>query len=222
MSTKGDNNDECGWGRKKSLCCNPPNDIDPNIPVPLENLFPELPPPGSDVKFDAQVLAGFGGSGAETTPDNPSEDPDFGAFGFVLIAGPKEEVSSFSKRDGSHIEVVDCASITSSGRQTARIFCSHDGDDSNCDDVLQGGLDGTIVRMPDNCGLGSYAVAHSLKRSEDQTLPGHLVKRMPASKEVMDLEFSYDFGLTKRQSDDVFIRIDYSYVAFPSTFYRII
>ncbi|KAL6362867.1 hypothetical protein LRP88_04181 [Fusarium phalaenopsidis] len=33
---------------------------------------------------------------------------------------------------------------------------------------------------------------------------------MPASKEVMDLEFSYDFGLAKRQSDDVFIRIDYS------------
>ncbi|KAF5671745.1 hypothetical protein FHETE_3958 [Fusarium heterosporum] len=210
-STKGDGSNHCGKGRSKSLCCNPPNDIDPFTPTDLENLFPDVPSPDDQVKYDLQLLGELG-SGLEVVPGNVGEhhDPNSGAFGFVLIAGPKDSVSSFSKRDGSHIEILDCPSITESGRQTARIFCSNDDLDSNCDDVLEGGIDGTVVRMPDGCGPGSYVVAHSIMRSEDQRLPGHLVKRMPPGKEVMDFEFSYDFGLIKRGADDIYLRIDYS------------
>ena len=91
--------------------------------------------------------------------------PNSGAFGFVVIADSPDVVSSFSKRDDSHIEIVDCVSITSTDRQTVQIYCTNDGGDSNCDQVLEGGLEGTIVRMPDNCGPDQYAVAHSLKES---------------------------------------------------------
>ncbi|KAH6871039.1 hypothetical protein B0T10DRAFT_417778 [Thelonectria olida] len=213
-SNRGGGKWACGvTGRKKSLCCNAPNDIDPYTPVDLKYLFPDPPAADDTIKFDLQVLGGFGGSGAGSTKDTSIKDPASGVFGFVLIAGPKDSVSSIDKRDGSHVEVVDCASIQSSERQTTRIICTNDGADSNCDDMLEGGLDGTILRMPDECGPGTYVVAHSLRRSDNQTLPTHLCERMAASKEVMDLEFSYEFQNVKRGTDDIYFRADYSNIA---------
>ncbi|KAF7558456.1 hypothetical protein G7046_g5708 [Stylonectria norvegica] len=85
-----------------------------------------------------------------------------------------------------------------SERQTERIFHSN-----NCEDMMEEGHDGTIIRMPDDCGPGQYIVAHSLKPSQNQTLPGHLEEKLPDSKKVLDLESSY-FNLVKRASDDVY------------------
>ncbi|KAM0283185.1 hypothetical protein ACHAO9_009835 [Fusarium lateritium] len=170
----------------------------PYTPVPLESIFPEVPPEDSSIKYDLQILGGFTGSGAETTHENTNNNPAFAPFGFVLIAGPKDAVSSISKRDDSHIEVVDCSGITLSGSQSVRIFCSNDNDESNSDDMLEGGLEGTVLRMPDNCGPATYVIAQSLKVSEDQSLPGHLVKRKPDNREVLDLIFHYDFKRVKR------------------------
>jgi hypothetical protein len=163
------------------------------------------------VQWDLQTLGGgFSNAGGGTGGSNLANDPNLGSFGFVLIAGPSDVVSLFSKRDASDIEFVDCFSLIHSERQVTRIFCSSDADDSNCDDVLQGGVDGTVVRMPDACGLGTYIVVHSLKDSDDQSLPNHLYKRKATTKTIMDLEFSYDFGLMKRADEDVYLRIDYS------------
>lgn len=213
LSTYGDSSSMCGVaGRKKSLCCNPPEDIELFTPVPLKYLFPDPPPVTDLVKWDLQILGGYVGSGEEgaLVSQNPSADPNNGAFGFVLISGPKDVVSTFSKRDNSHIEVLDCESIESEEKQRLRFICTNDSDDSNCDDILDGGLEGTVIRMPENCGPGSYIVAHSMKRSEDQSIPHHLFKRSVPSRDVMDLEFSYDFKLMKRSDEKVQFRIDYS------------
>lgn len=201
----------CAGGRKKALCCSAPDHVEPFTPVLLENIFPEVPPVTDPAKWDLQMLGGaYGNGGGAASGENTLQDPNAGPFGFVLIAGPPEVVSSFSKRDESQMEFVDCSSITSTARQTARIYCTNDGDDSNCDQVLEGGLDGTIIRMPDECGPGHYVVAHSLKPSADQSLPDHLKKRVAASRPVLDLEFSYNFGLMKRADEPVYLRIDYS------------
>jgi hypothetical protein len=64
--------------------------------------------------------------------------------------------------------------------------------------------------MPENCGPGAYVVAHSLRKSEDQTLPTGVAKRAASNRDVMDFEFSYDFGLMKRSDDKVQLRVDYS------------
>ncbi|KAM0209954.1 hypothetical protein ACHAQI_006066 [Fusarium lateritium] len=182
----------------------------PYTPVPLESIFPEVPPEDSSIKYDLQILGGFTGSGAETTHENTNNNPAFAPFGFVLIAGPKDAVSSISKRDDSHIEVVDCSGITLSGSQSVRIFCSNDNDESNSDDMLDGGLEGTVLRMPDNCGPATYVIAQSLKVSEDQSLPGHLVKRKPDNREVLDLIFHYDFKRVKRSDEKIYMRVDWS------------
>ncbi|PKY09339.1 hypothetical protein P168DRAFT_324321 [Aspergillus campestris IBT 28561] len=210
LSGYGDSATLCGVaGRKKSLCCAPPDNVELFTPVALENLFPDPPPETDSVKWDLQFLGGYANNG-QTTPRVPITNPNDGAFGFVLITGPKDIVSSLSKRDGSHVEFVDCPSITSSERQKTRLICTTDEEDSNCDDILDGGLEGTVVRMPDNCGPGSYAVAHSLSPSGNQTLPPSLTKRMASSRKVMDLEFSYDFTLMKRSDEKVQLRVDYS------------
>lgn len=208
MSSHGDIQPQCsGPGRKKSLCCNPPDGVDPISPVALENIFPELPPADANVRFDLQRL------GSDRLKDTlaPGGDPNLQAFGFVLIAGPKEVVSSFNyKRDGSHVEVVDCSSISAAGIQKVRILCTNDSEDSNCDDVLDGGLKGTVVRMPDGCGPGQYAIAHSISQSSDQRLHADLEERRAGFRPVMDFEFSYDFANIKRSESPVLLRVDYS------------
>ncbi|KAG9759588.1 glycoside hydrolase family 18 protein, partial [Aureobasidium melanogenum] len=213
LSGYGDSSTLCGVaGRKKSLCCNAPDSVDPFTPVPLDEIFPEVPPATYPSRWDLQYLGGgidpYGNG--ELDGNNNLKDPNLGPFGFVLISGPKDVVASFSKRDDSHMEFVDCPSINSTSRQKTRIFCNNDGPDSNCADVMENGLDGTVVRMPDHCGPGQYIVAHSIKRSEDQSLPRHLANRKPSTHEVQDLEFSYDFGLMKRSDEKVYLRIDYS------------
>lgn len=208
MSRYGGSQTLCsGPGRRKSLCCNPPDGVDPISPVALEDIFPELPSTDAKVRFDLQRL------GSDRLKDTlaPGGDPNLEAFGFVLIAGPKDVVSSFNqKRDGSHVEVVDCSSISAAGIQRARIVCTNDSEDSNCDDVLEGGPEGTVVRMPDGCGPGQYAVVQSISQSSDQRLHADLEKRRARSRPVMDLEFSYDFANIKRSDSPVLLRIDYS------------
>jgi hypothetical protein len=212
LSSYGSSSTACSLaGRQKSLCCDAPDHVEPFTIAPLENLFPEVPPVTDPVKWDLQILGGASGVGSgPVDADNKLQLPNIGAFGFVVIAGSPDVVSSFSKRDDSHIEFVDCISIKSTDRQTVQIYCTNDGEDSNCDQVLEGGIEGTVVRMPDNCGPGQYIVAHSLKESNTKDLPAQLVKRIAPTRPVMDLEFSYDFGLMKRSDEKVYLRIDYS------------
>jgi chitinase len=200
---------------RRVFCCNPPDDTELFTPVPLEYLFRDPPPVTDPVKWDLQILGGYVGSGEQGAmiSNNPTADPNYGAFGFVLISGPKDVVSTFSKRDNSHIEILDCESIVSEEKQSLRFVCTNENDNSNCDDILDGGLEGTVIRMPENCGPGSYIVAHSMKISEDQSIPHHLFKRLVPTREVMDLEFSYDFKLMKRSDEKVQFRVDYSNIA---------
>ncbi|KAM0226645.1 hypothetical protein ACHAP5_012368, partial [Fusarium lateritium] len=213
-SERGDGKWECNiGGRQKSLCCNAPSGVLPYTSVPLESIFPEVLPEDSSIKYDLQILGGFTGSSAETTHENTNNNLAFVPFGFVLIAGPKDAVSSMSKRDDSHIEVVDYSGITLSGSQSVRIFCSNDSDESNCDDMLEGGLEGTVLRMPDNCGPATYVIAQSLEVSEDQSLPGDLIKRKTENREVLDLIFHYDFKRVKRSDEKIYMRVDWSNIA---------
>ncbi|KAF2460036.1 hypothetical protein BDY21DRAFT_361899 [Lineolata rhizophorae] len=199
--TFGDSSSSCHWGRKKVCCCNPP-DISPFLPVPLEDLFPELPDPENAVKYDLQAGLSHTGTG-KTAPNN-------GVLGFVVIDGPKNAVSNANKRDGSHLEFIDCDNVNGEERQAVRYVCTVAGLDSNCDDMFLDGIEGTILKMPDNCGPGTWAVAHEVRVSSNQTLPAHLDN---LDFTVMELTFDYNFGLSKRDSGDIYMRVDYSSVS---------
>lgn len=191
----------CWWGRQKPLCCNTPNNLSPFLPVSLDKLFPTLPPDSDIPVFDKSTI----GSGPSLVGEaNPQ------AFGLVVIDGPPGAVKSLRKRDGSHISFVDCDQERGNGRGIAQFVCMNDSKHSNCKDMHLGGLAGTILAMPDDCGFASYVVAHSVMPSLNQTLRGELRERAPPGAVLYDLEYSYDFSLAKRDSGDIYVRVDYS------------
>lgn len=105
--------------------------------VSLGNIFPTLPPVEDLPQFQTAV------------EDNSNPDPDNAGFGWVIIVGPKAAVTSFGKRDGSHMELFDCpTSRDDNGLHTAKAVCMHDRD--ACFEIFEGGVEGTIVRMPDH------------------------------------------------------------------------
>ena len=203
LDPAGDTGSTCWWGRQKPFCCNTPKDLNPFLPVSLDKLFPTLPPTTDIPLCDLQQIQSGVSLVGESNPQ---------AFGLVVIDGAEDAVANLARRDGSHLEFLSCNRHLrdDGGVYTAQFLCMNDSSDSNCDDMHKGGLSGTIVRMPDDCGFATYAVAHAVTVSSSQAIPDHLKKRKPASSMVYDLHYSYDFKLAKRDAGDIFFRVDYS------------
>jgi chitinase len=116
------------------------------------------------------------------------------------------------KRDGSHWELFDCPLEHTENLQSVKALCADSSPSSNCDDIHMGdGVHGTIVEMPQGCGPGRYAVAHSLQEADDYILPHHLHQRGLASSKVYDFTFDYNFERIPQQArEKILLRIDYS------------
>ncbi|KAI1798649.1 chitotriosidase-1 [Daldinia bambusicola] len=204
LDPMGDTGSYCAGGlssRQKPLCCNSPQDLNPFLPVPLEDLFPTLPPTVDVPAFDQQSLSRSGSL--------VGESEHIQAFFFLVIDGPPGTVSNADKRDGSHLEFITRGVHQGQEPQLAYYVCMNDSAGGNCDDMHLDGLAGTILRMPSNMGFATYAVAHAV-RETNYSSPPHLAKRAPAGAKVFELEYSYNFSKVKRDSGDIFFRVDYS------------
>lgn len=206
LDDEGDTGQVCvgQWAsRKKPLCCNTPENLNPFLPVPLENLFPTLPPSGDIPAFDSQTLSKL------PTLQGANEAP--GAFFFLVIDGPPGTVSNANKRSGSHLEFITRGLHYGQDSQTAHFVCMDDSSESNCDDMYLDGLEGTVLSMPQGMGFATYAVAHAVRELTNfSSVPHHLARRAPLGAKVHELEYSYDFSRVKRDGGDVYLRVDYS------------
>lgn len=129
----------------------------------------------------------------------------------MVITSPEAIQVSLDKRDGSHWEVFDCFDSETEGEHSVRMVCTDHSPNSNCNKIHLGhGAPGTILEMPTGCGPGKYAVAKSLGRSTNQTLPHHLAKRSLIGNEVYDLKFDYDFARVPRDLGNSQMRVDFS------------
>ncbi|KAK4069890.1 CAZyme family GH18 [Trichoderma aggressivum f. europaeum] len=181
--------------------------------VDLKNLFPteDLPLSGTRPEFG---FVPFGSSGSLADPS-----PDSGPFGFLLIAGDSHVIAKLRKRDGDPEPMVflDCPfgvkDQPKDKAQTARVTCLSE-DLRECFRVLERGVEGTIVEMPDNsllqCAPNMFARAISLEISVDQSIPPS-VGRAPTSP-VYDFSFDFNLGLMRRDTNNTSIRVDYSNV----------
>ncbi|KFA55929.1 hypothetical protein S40293_08857 [Stachybotrys chartarum IBT 40293] len=204
LDAYGDNGRACAGGlngRRKPLCCNTPEDLNPFLPVPLDHLFPELPPEENLPAFDHEILS--------YEPSLAGENPNPMAFFFVVIDGPPSAVSNLNKRDGSHIEFITKGQHHGQEPQTAQFVCMNGSLESNCNDMNLDGIDGTVLRMPHGMGFARYVVAHSVQET-NVSVPGHLSKRAPDNAKVQELVYSYNFSRVRRDAGDVYVRIDYS------------
>ncbi|MCJ1405653.1 hypothetical protein MMC11_008882 [Xylographa trunciseda] len=201
----GDSSSSCNWGRTKVCCCNAPANEPYFLPVDLGDIFPTLPPVADNVKFDLQT---------DIKGSNPGSDPNKGAFGWVIIDGPASVVTSSKvKRDGSpsNLRFINCEDVKGSERQQVKFICLDNGPESDCDDMMAGGIAGTIIEMPDNCGLGKYAVAHEVADAKNQDLPSYFADIQNTTVKVLTID--YQFNLVRRDSStEIFFRVDYSSV----------
>ncbi|KAJ5551531.1 hypothetical protein N7461_006229, partial [Penicillium sp. DV-2018c] len=190
----------CRGDEEPRLCCKV-KDNSAFLPMAPDKIFPEVPPDDYDYADLGQSLARY--ADIYTSLETVAQ---------LVIAGPSDVVSNLDKRDGSHTTFLSCEGIHDRGLQTARIACMKDGEDSNCDDILLNDLEGTIFKMPENCGPGKYAVARSLEVSRNQSFPDRVLQKRDSIRPVMDLSFDYNFEKIKRADEKVYIRLDYSNV----------
>ncbi|KAI1340016.1 hypothetical protein F5Y15DRAFT_423445 [Xylariaceae sp. FL0016] len=138
--------------------------------VPLEYLFPNGYVPANDSTIN-YGLVNFGGQAS-----GGSTDPSKTGFGFMLVAGDSFAVSNHKRQAGAPepFVFIDCpvkeAEHDTSTVHTARVVCLSD-DLHGCFQVLERGIEGTVVTMPDNCFGDSIARAISLELATDQFIP---------------------------------------------------
>jgi chitinase len=171
------------------------------------NLFPHPGPKENTEKLDIKIDTGVG-SGSTNSKDAANDH----AFGFYIMSGPENEITSVAKRDGSHWELFDCDNSVGEERQTIKAVCTDSSENSNCDVIFRGGVESTVIEMPGDCGPGKYAVAWNLEPSTNHDhIRHHLEKRGLSDNAVFDLTFDYDFShFEKRDQSNVLLRIDYS------------
>ncbi|KFY47830.1 hypothetical protein V496_10420 [Pseudogymnoascus sp. VKM F-4515 (FW-2607)] len=161
--------------------------------VDLYRLFPNEDYPTDD-KNPRYGMVNFG-NGANLGETNPSKT----GFGFFLVAGESHAVSKLKRQAGDPkpFTFLDCpANVTSQPddqAQVARVVCLSE-DVEGCFRVMERGVEGTVIEMPDNCAPGTFARAISLNASSD----------------VFEFAFDYKFKLVRKDSDQTSIRMDYA------------
>lgn len=128
--------------------------------VDIKYLFPteDLPVTGAVSNYG---LINFGGLSSSAGYLDPSKT----AFGFLLIAGDSYVVTQLRKRDGlpDPFVFLDCPTDVTdqpkSKTQQARVTCMTD-DLQGCFRVMERGVEGTIVEMPDDVSRFSHRQIH--------------------------------------------------------------
>ncbi|KAA8895207.1 hypothetical protein FN846DRAFT_348546 [Sphaerosporella brunnea] len=200
---------KCVLGRNKVFCCDPPNGDSAFLPVPLENLFPDASSFAASVVPEYDLA--FDDENAPT--DLVTPDPNEEAFSWIImVAEDENDLTSLRKRDGSDLEVFDCPDVHSKdfSTQKIRVVCMNDGPESNCEEIRNGGVLGTIVRLPGHCTQDEYVRAVSFEESLNRTIPHHIAKRAVKSYKVYDLHFDYNFKQLRRDGGEVYFRADVS------------
>ncbi|GMG36370.1 unnamed protein product [Aspergillus oryzae] len=197
---------------KPAFCCPLPlSNGSAFLPVPLENLFPDAD--SFSDSYTTTFSEVFDGSQDETSSKVSGTDPNKKAFTWMAMVGEAEDVQSFDKRDGSHLEPFDCPDTHEEdfGVQQAKAVCVGGTDEeNNCEDIFHGGVEGTVVRLPAHCGPDAYVRAVRFQRSSNFTLPGHLRKRHPTAYKVYDFHYDYDFHNLRRDGGEVYFHADLS------------
>jgi chitinase len=202
---------KCNKGRQQAFCCDPPfTDGSPFLPVPLENLFPGA----ADFPENYNpVFAEAFDSDEDLVPGaSSSQDPNKESFAWIIMVGSSADVQSFEKRDGSHLELFDCPNTHPDdfSVQRARAICLTDSPDHDCEAIMEGGVEGTVVKLPAHCGPDQWVRAVSYKESMDQRLPRHLIKRAKPHHRIYEFHYDYNFRKLRRDGGEVHVRIDAS------------
>lgn len=145
---------------------------------------------------------------------------------WVIVVGCDHDVQTLDKRQGSHLDVFDCPDTHPDdfSVQSLRAVCTEESADNNCQDILLGGAENTVLRLPPDCGPDDYVRVVSFSRLENATAPAHLTKRLVNAPKVYEIRYDYDFGKVREKKErqqrgldaradgcgDIYFRVDTS------------
>ncbi|UKZ63160.1 uncharacterized protein TrAtP1_004390 [Trichoderma atroviride] len=221
-----DEGDWCFFGTTHSLCCDPGEGFESGIlPVELDHIFPE-----SD-KFTANDVPSYAEAfyqdkdSKPLDPGNPN-DPNTSPFAWVIVVGCDHDVQTLDKRQGSHLDVFDCPDTHPDdfSVQSLRAVCTDESPGNNCQDILLGGAENTVLRLPPDCGPDDYVRVVSFSRLENATAPAHLTRRLANAPKIYEIRYDYDFGKVREKKErqqrgldaradgcgDIYFRVDTS------------
>jgi chitinase len=133
--------------------------------VDLDRLFPKeyIPADTSGTEYGL-VTFGPGSESGELDPTNSG-------FGFLIAVGDSHGLTQLKKRSGRPDPFIflDCPEHVLDQPidkpQKARVVCTSE-DVEGCFRVMERGVEGTMVEMPDDCAPNSFARAISLELAE--------------------------------------------------------
>ena len=211
------------------LCCEPPSTWNKDWPVDPEKLW--------DVHFNNpdtdRALWAYDDEYDHNDRDKQrSDNPDgTDAYGFLMLNGKKEALEdNFSN---THTVVRRTAAVPNVKREivtnnqtkidqvfdhaeeTFYVYCSYPAGSQQCEDVWAGGVEDTIIRLPNHVGEGPFARIVSMKPAgEDYALPSHHIQHRSLDglhdNPVYELKIDYNFHLVRDDRGPVQIRVDYT------------
>ncbi|KAF2143959.1 uncharacterized protein K452DRAFT_356931 [Aplosporella prunicola CBS 121167] len=173
-----------------------------HLSTPQENLLPSA--------------VNVGDSSTSISADAEDSDPNESqqVFGSILMHGPENDVQSFDPNDGSHLALFDCPNTAPSdfSIQSLKAVCMRPDEGSNCEKIMSGGVEGTVVRLPPDCGPDTYVRAVSFEALETlpPSLPERLRRKMREESRVYELRYDYNFQKLREDAGTVDFQIDFS------------
>ena len=121
-------------------------------------------------------------------------------------------MQSFDKKDGSHLELYDCPNTDASDYsiQALKAVCMRPGEGSNCENIMKGGVEGTVVRLPADCGPDTYVRAISFEEIATPRVPERLRKDMLPDSKVYEMRYDYNFQKLREDAGTINFQMDFS------------
>jgi chitinase len=212
------------------LCCDPPSIWNKDWPVSPDRLW-EIAYADKDKDkavwtYDTQ----YGNNDADGDRADPTKIDGSDSYGFLMLNGHKEAIDDTFAQ--SHTVVRRTAEIPHVKREiitnnktlldsvfdhveeTFYAYCNYPAGDDRCAGIWAGGVEDTIIRLPNHIGEGPFARVVSMDVAEDYN-PGkhHLVHRSTNNIEenpIYRVKIDYNFHLARQDRGNVNIRIDYT------------
>ncbi|KAI0319874.1 hypothetical protein OF83DRAFT_1169792 [Amylostereum chailletii] len=116
---------------------------------------------------------------------------DRNSSGNLQIWGSSQAISDITPAAGW--TVLECD--TESQTQDIRLLCNGNETETGCGHLLDSGMEGKIVRLPEECGAMPFARVAKSWVSENQTIPDSHVARLATSpSQVRAMSLDTDFG----------------------------
>ena len=210
------------------LCCDPPSVWNKDWPVDPKKLWKIAYGDKSQDKAVWSYDDEYDHNDKDPLRADPGKIDGSDAYGFVMLNGHKKAIDdTFGKshtvvRWNAELPHVKREIITNNKtildsvfdhtEETFYVYCNFPAGSEQCNAVWDGGVEDTIIRLPDHVGEGPFARVVSMEPEDHYPLPQHhLVHRSMdglTDNPVYRLTIDYSFHLARQDRGDVNIRID--------------